>query len=161
MLIYANEKNLMTYIFPERGKIDKAQFISDRSALVLKTCKIPSASLNCKMLRFISLSFSEAAHAYSFHTKNFAILTKFSDSLTEKTFNVRNFTAIQLMIIPQWQNTYFCILMRGPMPCWTWDVYYIFDNIYVFGHFDKIFKSTKGHFCWCWIIIKILSVLHR
>ena len=36
MLIYANEKNLMTYIFPERGKIDKAQFILDRSALVLK-----------------------------------------------------------------------------------------------------------------------------
>ena len=84
MLIYANEKNLMTYIFPERGKIDKAQFILDRSALVLKTCKIPTALLECKMLRFFSLSFSEAAHAYSFHTKHFAILTKFSDSLAEK-----------------------------------------------------------------------------
>ena len=81
MLIYANEKKLMTYIFPERGKIDKTQFIFDRSGLVLKTSKIPTASLNCKMLRF---SFSEAAHAYSFHTKNFEILTKFSDSVAEK-----------------------------------------------------------------------------
>ena len=77
----------MTYIFPERGKIDKAQFILDRSGLVLKTCK---------MLRFFSLSFSEAAHAYSFQTKNFEIPTKF--------FDVQNFTAIQLIIIPQWQK---------------------------------------------------------
>ena len=77
-------KKLMTYIFPERGKIGKAQFILDRSELVLKTCKIPTASLNCKMLRFFSLSFLEAAHAYSFHTKNFEILTKFSDSIAEK-----------------------------------------------------------------------------
>ena len=67
----------MTYIFPERGKIDKAQFILDRSGLVLKTCKIPTASLNWKLLHFFSLSFSEAAHAYSFHTKNFEILNKF------------------------------------------------------------------------------------
>ena len=74
----------MTYIFPERGKIDKAQFILARSGPVLKTCKIPTASLNCKMLRFFSLSFWEAAHAYSFHTKNFEILTKFSDSMAEK-----------------------------------------------------------------------------
>ena len=77
MLIYANEKKLMMYIFPERGKIDKAQFISDKSGLLLKTGKIPTASLNCKMLRFFSLSFSEVAHAYSFHTKNFEIPTKF------------------------------------------------------------------------------------
>ena len=74
----------MIYIFPERGKIDKAQFILDRSGLVLKTCKIPTDSLNCKMLPFFSLSFSEAAHAYSFHTKNFEILTQFSDSMAEK-----------------------------------------------------------------------------
>ena len=74
----------MTYIFPERGKIDKAQFILDRSGPVLKTCKIPTASLNCKMFRFFSLSFSEAAHAYSFHRKNFEILTKFSDAMAEK-----------------------------------------------------------------------------
>ena len=74
----------MTYVFPERGKIDKAQFTLDRSELVLKTCRIPAASLNCKMLRFFSLSFSEAAHAYSFHTKNFEILTKCSDSMPEK-----------------------------------------------------------------------------
>ena len=72
----------MTYIFPERGKTDKAQFILDRSGL--KTRKIPTASLNCKMLCFFSLSFSEAAHAYSFHTKNFEILTTFSDSMAEK-----------------------------------------------------------------------------
>ena len=65
----------MTYIFPERGKIGKAQFILDRSGPVLKRCKIPTASLNCKMLRFSSLSFSEAAHAYSFYIKNFEILT--------------------------------------------------------------------------------------
>ena len=84
MLIYANEKKLMTYIFPEREKIDKAQFISDRSGPLLKTCKIPTASLNSKMLRFLSLSFAEAVHAYSFHTKNFEILTKFSDSMAEK-----------------------------------------------------------------------------
>ena len=32
----------MTYIFPEREKIDKAQFILDRSGLVLKTRKIPT-----------------------------------------------------------------------------------------------------------------------
>ena len=74
----------MTYIFPERGKIDKAHFILDRSELALNTCKIPTASLNCKMLPFFSLSFSEAAHAYSFHTKNFEILTRFLDSMAEK-----------------------------------------------------------------------------
>ena len=84
MQIYANEKKLMTYIFPERRKSDKAQFILDRSGLVLKACKIPTVSLNCKMLRFFSLSFSEAAHAYFFHTTNFEILTKFSDSIAEK-----------------------------------------------------------------------------
>ena len=84
MLIYTNEKKLMTYVFPERGKIDKAQFILDRSGLVLKTCKIPTASFNCKMLHFFSLSFSEAAHAYSFHTKNLEILIKFSDSMAKK-----------------------------------------------------------------------------
>ena len=67
--------------FPERGKIDKAQFILDRSGIVLKTCKIPTASLNRKMLRFFSLLFSEAAHAYCFYRKNFEILTKFSDSM--------------------------------------------------------------------------------
>ena len=77
MLIYANEKNLMMYNFPEKEKIGKAQFILDRSALVLETCKIQTASLKCKMLRFFSLSLSEAAHAYSFHAENFAILTKF------------------------------------------------------------------------------------
>ena len=74
----------MTYIFPERGKINKTQFILDRSRLVLNTCKIPTASLNCKMLRFFSLSISEAAHAYSFRTKNFEILTKFLDFMAEK-----------------------------------------------------------------------------
>ena len=82
MQIYTNEKNNDVY-FPERGKIDKAQFILDRSGQVFKTCKILTASLNCKMLRFFSSSFPEAAHAYSFHTKNFEILTKFSDSMAE------------------------------------------------------------------------------
>ena len=84
MLIYANEKKLMMYIFPERGKIDKAQFILNRSGLALKTCKIPTASLNCKMLHFFNLSFLEAAHAYSFHTKNLEILTMFSDFMAKK-----------------------------------------------------------------------------
>ena len=84
MLIYANEKKLMTYIFPEEGELDKAQFILERSGLVLGSCKILTASLNRKMLRSFSLSFSEAAHAYSFHTKNFEILTKFSDSMAKK-----------------------------------------------------------------------------
>ena len=81
MLSYANEKIIMTCIFSERGKIDKAQLISDRSGLLLKTCKIPTASINCKMLRFFSLSLSEAAHVYSIHT--IAILSKFSDSMVE------------------------------------------------------------------------------
>ena len=80
----------MTYIFPERGKIDKAQFILDRSGQVLKTCKIPTASLNCKMLHFFSLSFLEVALAYSFHRKNFEILTKFSDSVA-KSFRCAKF----------------------------------------------------------------------
>ena len=70
--------------FPERGKIDKDRFILDRSGLVLKTCKIPTASRTCKMSRFFGLSFSEAADAYSFCTKNSEILTKFSDSMAEK-----------------------------------------------------------------------------
>ena len=73
----------MTYLFPERGKIDKAQLTLDRSMLLLKTCRIPSSSLNCKMLRFFSSSFPEAAHAYFFHMKNFVILTKFSDFISE------------------------------------------------------------------------------
>ena len=90
----------MTYIFPERGKIDKAQFILDRSGLVLKTCKIPTASLDYKMLRFFSLSLSEAAHAYSFYTKNFQILTKFSDSMVEKIGNA-NFSGGEMILIGQ------------------------------------------------------------
>ena len=73
----------MSCMFPERGKINKTQLILDRSGLVLYTCKIPTASINCKMLHFFSLSLSEAAHAYSFHTKKFVILTKFSDSMDE------------------------------------------------------------------------------
>ena len=70
--------------FSRKGEIEKAQFILDRSGLVLKTCKIPTASLYCKMLHFFSLSFSEAVHAYSFHTKNFEILAKLSDCLAKK-----------------------------------------------------------------------------
>ena len=42
----------MTYVFPESGKIDKVQFVLDRSGLVLKTCKLLTASFNCKMLCF-------------------------------------------------------------------------------------------------------------
>ena len=68
------------YVFPESEKINEEQFTLDRSGPVLKTCKIPTASLNYKMLLFSSLSFSEAAHAYLFHTKNSYILTKFSYS---------------------------------------------------------------------------------
>ena len=99
----------MMYIFPERGKVDKAQFILDRSGLVLKTCQIPTASLDCKMLLFVGLSFSEAAHAYSFHTKNFEIITKFSDSMAEKLsmykiYGHRTHYPTGLIIIPQWQK---------------------------------------------------------
>ena len=46
----------------------------------------------------------------------------------------------------------------------TVDVYCIFENVDHFGHlnhFDKIFRSSKSHFCKCQIIIKILNVLHR
>ena len=119
MLIYANEKNLMMHIFPERGKIDKAQFILDRSAPVLKTCKIPTASLKCKMLRFFSLSFLEAAHAYFFHTKNFAILPKFSDSLAEKLSRCKILRPYNSWLSHNGKNTDFCILMRRPISCWT------------------------------------------
>ena len=97
----------MTYIFPEREKIDKAQFILDRSALVLKTCKIPTTSLKCKMLRFFSLSFSEAAHAYSFLTKNFAILTKFLQILWRKNFQCAKFhgrTMAKILILSHKQK---------------------------------------------------------
>ena len=105
--------------FPDRRTIDKAQFILDKSALVLKTCKIPTASLKCKMLRFFSLSFSEAAHAYSFHTKNFAVLTKFSDSLAKKLSMCKIFCPYNSRLSHNGKNTDFCILMMGPMPCWT------------------------------------------
>ena len=73
-----------TIYLSRKREINKAQFILDRSGLVLKTFKIPTASLSYKMLRFFSLSFSEAVHAYSFLAKNFEILTKFSDSMVEK-----------------------------------------------------------------------------
>ena len=102
----------MTYIFPERRKIDKAQFILDGSGLVLKTCKIPTASLNCKILHFFSLSFSEAAHAYSFYTKNFEILTKYSDSLAEN-LRCAKFYGHTTHNYPTMAK------IRGPMPCWT------------------------------------------
>ena len=45
MLIYADGKKLMTYIFPERKKIDKAQFIFDRSGLLLKHFSVYQFSL--------------------------------------------------------------------------------------------------------------------
>ena len=77
MPIYANEKNNDLY-FSERGKIDKAQFILDRSGLVLKTCKIPTASLNCKMLRFFSLSFSKAVHEEAKFSVVFSMFEKLS-----------------------------------------------------------------------------------
>ena len=80
---FANEKIIMMCIFPEKREINKAQLTLDRSGSVLKTCKIPTASINCKMLHSFSLSLSESADAYSIHAKNFAILTKFSDSVAE------------------------------------------------------------------------------
>ena len=104
----------MTYIFPERGKIDKAQFILDRSEPVLKTCKIPSASLNCKMLHFFSLSFSKAAHAYSFHTTNFEILTKFSDSKAENLSMCTILRPYSSKLSHNGKKTDFRILMRDP-----------------------------------------------
>ena len=114
MLIYANEKKLMTYIFPERGKIEKAQFILDRSGLLLKTCKIPTALLNCKMSRFFSLSFSEAEHAYTFHTKNVEILTKFSYSMAEKLSMCKLLRLDNSCLSHNSKNTGLCILMRDP-----------------------------------------------
>ena len=119
MLIYANEKKLMTYTLPERGKIDKAQFILNRSGLVLKECKIPTASLNCKLLHFFNLSFLEAVHAYYFHMANFEILTKFSDSMAEKLLVWKILQPYNSKLSHNGKNTDFCILMRGPMPCWT------------------------------------------
>ena len=64
-------------------------------------------SLYCRTLRFVSLSFSEAAHAYFFHSKNFAIVTKFSHSLAEILLMCKTVTAIQPAIIPQWQKYWF------------------------------------------------------
>ena len=119
MLIYANEQKLIMYIFPERLKIDKGQFILDSSGLVLNTCKIRTASLNCKMLHFFSLSFSEAVHAYSFHMKNFEILTKFLDSMAEKLSMCKILQPYNSQLFHNGKITDFCILMRGPMPCWT------------------------------------------
>ena len=117
MQIYA--KRLIADLFPEREKIDEAQFILDRSGPVLKTCKIPTASLNCKMLRFFSWSFSEAVHAYSFHMKNSGILAKFSGSILSRcaifySHTTHNYATIAKILI-------FFILMRGPMPWWTWE----------------------------------------
>ena len=101
MQIYANlckREKINNVYFPERGKIDKAQFISDRSGLVLKTCKIPTALLYCKMLPFFSLSFSEAEQAYSFHTNNFEILTNFSDSMAAKLSMCKIFWGHQVFL---------------------------------------------------------------
>ena len=42
----------MTYIFPEKGKIDKAQFILDRSGLVLKHAKYQLPHLTPKCCAF-------------------------------------------------------------------------------------------------------------
>ena len=100
--------------FPERGKIDKVHFSLDRSGLVLKTCKISTASLNCKMLRFFSLSLWEAALAYSFHTKNLEILTKFSESIAEKLSMCKILRPYNLQLSHNGKNTDFCILMKGP-----------------------------------------------
>ena len=49
--------------FSRKREINKAQYILDRSGPVLKACKVPTPSLNYKMLRFFSLLFSEAANA--------------------------------------------------------------------------------------------------
>ena len=84
MLIYTNEKINDVY-FPRKREIDKAQFILDRSGLALKTCKIPTASLNCKMLHFkFQFIILGSCPCVLFHTKNFEILTKISDSMAEK-----------------------------------------------------------------------------
>ena len=136
----------MTYIFPERGKIDKTQFISDRSALVLKTCKIPNVLLKCEMLRFISLSFLEAAHAYSFYTKNFALLTKFSNSLAEKLSVCKILLPYNSWLSHNGKNTDFCILMRGPMPCWTWELESLQDNFDLFWKIIGFWDTGSGIF---------------
>ena len=66
---------------------------------------------------FFSLLFSEAAHVYSSQIKNFAIPTKFSNSMVEiLSYDVQNFTAIQLIIIPQKQKHLFLHINEGTVP---------------------------------------------
>ena len=69
---------IMTCIFPARGTIDKTQLILDRSGLALKACKLN----NCLTL-LQNVALFQFAHAYSFYTKNFSVLTKFSESLAK------------------------------------------------------------------------------
>ena len=56
------------------------------------------------MLRFTDYHSRRLHMRTPFHTKNFEILTKFSDFMAEKNVDVQNFTAIRLIIIPQWQK---------------------------------------------------------
>ena len=74
----------MTYIFLEREKIDKAQFILDRSGPVLKLCKILWPHLTTKCCAFSVYHSRKLRMRIPFYTKNFEILTKFSDSTAEK-----------------------------------------------------------------------------
>ena len=76
--------------------------------------KIGNRNLKCKMLRFFSLSFWEAAHAYSFHTKNFAILTKISNSSAEKLLMCKILRPYNSWLSHNGKNTDFCMLMSGP-----------------------------------------------
>ena len=108
-------RNLIT--FSIRGKIRKniwIQYATMEQATRAQHGLSPSGNLinmlyntncltNCKMLHFFSLSFSEAAHAYSFHTTNFEILTKFSDSMAEK-LSMFKILRPYSSIIPQWQK---------------------------------------------------------
>ena len=102
----------MTFIFPDRGKIDKAQFILDISRLVLKLCNIATASLNCKMLRFFSLSFSRLRMRTPFIPRILKI------ELSCRILWPKNFRWPKFYV-PQWQKYWFLHINEGPMRCWT------------------------------------------
>ena len=95
--------------FPERAKIDKTQLILDRSGPVLKSCKIPTALLNYKLLHF-SVYHSQKLCIY---TENLEILTKISDSMAKKLSLCNILQPYNSEVSNNGKNTDFCKLVRG------------------------------------------------
>ena len=108
MLIYANgQKKLSCVFFPKRWKIDKTQLTLGRPGVGLKTCKIPSSSVNSKMLHFSVYHFPQSVHACSFSAKTSAILINFSDFRTLTLSMYKISEPIRLIIVSQCQKYLF------------------------------------------------------